>query len=47
MNDRKDDVSQLKKLGGENKARYDNPAIDILEVFPNVYPDSEIGRAHV
>lgn len=41
MTDRKDDVSQLKKLGGENKARYDNPAIDILETFPNVYPDSD------
>jgi 7-cyano-7-deazaguanine reductase len=41
MNERKDDVSQLQKLGGDNKARYDNPGIDILEVFPNVYPDSQ------
>lgn len=41
MTDRKDDVSQLKKLGGENKARYDNPNVDILETFPNQYPEGD------
>lgn len=41
MTERKDDVSKLKKLGGDNKARYDNPGVDILETFPNVYPDGD------
>ena len=36
----KDDVSKLTKLGDHKKYdRYSNPTQEILEVFPNQYPE--------
>ena len=37
---KKDDVSQLNKLGSDIKVRYENPNVDILETFPNQYPNN-------
>ena len=38
----KDDVSKLTKLGDKKSYnRYDNPSEELLEVFPNQYPERE------
>jgi len=37
---RKDDVSNLGKLGKDIQVRYENPNVDILETFPNKYPEN-------
>ncbi|MFA7671803.1 MAG: hypothetical protein WCY53_06060 [Sphaerochaetaceae bacterium] len=42
MNERKDQVKELTKLGNQNtKYVYDNPNRGILETFPNQYPDRD------
>ena len=37
---RKDDVSHLGKLSKDIQIRYENPNVDILETFPNKYPEN-------